>query len=120
MSGIEVEPEVTSVFNDMKVRSSDKFITFKILEKKKIIIDHRSGPKITEEKDKDEEAFQELVALLKDEPRYILYDFGFKDSQMKKIRRMAFIFWYVELSKSQNGFLNENTYTPSLHLVPFC
>ena len=96
-SGIEVDPEVVSACDDMKLRFSDKFITFKIREKKEVIVDQRSGPKRTEEKEKDEEAFQELVALLKDEPRYILYDFEFKSSQMRKIRQVAFIFWYVGL-----------------------
>ena len=97
MSGLDVDPDCDSAFEDMKNTFSDKFITFKVWEKKKIIVDQRSGPKRTESMEEDEEVFQELVALLKDEPRYILYDFGFKSSQMGEIRRIAFLLWYVGL-----------------------
>ena len=82
----------------MKIRSSDKFVTFRIENKKRIVVDYRSGPKSTTTREEDEESFQELVAHLEDEPRYILYKFGFESSTDKrKIDRMAFIFWYVAI-----------------------
>jgi len=80
------------------MRSSDKFVTFRIEKKKRIVVDYRSGPKSTTTREEDKESFQELVEHLEDEPRYILYMFGFESSTDKrKINRMAFIFWYVAI-----------------------
>lgn len=80
----------------MKYRSSDKYITFKIEQRKTIMVDYRSGPKSTTTKEEDEESFQELVARLQsiNEPRYALYNFGFKSStDEREIMKIALIFW---------------------------
>ena len=93
MSGIEVDADVTTLFNEMKLRSTHKYATFKIVNKKKVEKDVLGDPASTEEKDQDKQKFDELKALLTKEPRYILYDFGFTNKEGRKIKKLAFIFW---------------------------
>ena len=96
MSGIDIDEEVPLLYNDMKTRHSDKFAIFKIEDKKIIVVDHRSGPKSTSTRGEDEESFQELAALLEDEPRYVIYDFEFESSiDRRKISQLGLIYWYV-------------------------
>lgn len=93
MSGIEVDSAVTTLFNEMKLRSTHKYATFKIVNKKKVEEDVLGDPATTEEKTQDKEKFDELKALMTREPRYILYDFGFTNKEGRKIKKLAFIFW---------------------------
>ena len=93
MSGIEVDPEIPTLFNEMKLRSTHKWATFKIENKKKVIKDVTGDPKKTESFEDDKECFMELKGKLTNEPRYILYDFGFTNKEGRKINKMAFIFW---------------------------
>lgn len=93
MSGIQVDDDVRPLFNDMKLRHSNKYATFKIEDKKTIVIDIRGDPADTESKEDDEAIFDDLKSTLTLEPRYILYDFGFTNKDGKKIKKLAFIFW---------------------------
>lgn len=95
MSGIEIDPDIVTLFNDMKLRSIHKWATFKIEKKKKIILDETGEACSTESKDDDKKWFDELKGKLSKEPRYILYDFGFtleKDGRI--LKKLAFIFWW--------------------------
>ena len=94
MSGIEVDAAVTTLFNDIKLKQAHKWATFKIENKKKIVIDQVTDPKATLTIEDDKACFEELTAVLTKEPRYVLYDFGFtlkKDGRI--IQKLAFIFW---------------------------
>ena len=93
MLGIQVDPEVNSLFNEIKLRSTNKFAFFKIEKKKKIVADLCGDPCKTETKEEDEEQFNIMKAKLTNEPRYILYDFEFKKKDGRKINKLAFIFW---------------------------
>ena len=94
MSGIEVGPELTEIFNDMKLRSTYKWITFKIENKRKVVMaEYRLGdPSLTGNADRD--AWNELASSLTDRnPRYILYDIDFTNSEGRKIKKVFFMFW---------------------------
>ena len=93
MSGIEVEPAITSLYNEMKLRSTHKYATFKIENKKKIVVDILGDKAVTESKEDDEILFDELKSRLTLEPRYILYDFGFTTNKGRKVNILALIFW---------------------------
>ena len=93
MSGIEIDSELPTLFNEMKLRSTHKYMTFKIENKKKIIVDVMGDPVTTDNKEDDKAAFGELKAQLTNEPRYILYDFGFKNKEGRQIKKIGFIFW---------------------------
>ena len=96
LSGIEIDPAVTELFNGMKLRSTHKYAIFKIEKKKSIVLDYAADSKKTENKEDDKECFLELFGRLKEyhEPRYVLYDFGFTSSKEgRKINKLAFIFW---------------------------
>ena len=97
MSGIEIDPEVSTIFNDMKLKNIHKWVTFKISDdKKSIVIDERGEKQVTEDKEADKACFDELKTKLKiKEPRYILYDFGFTNKEGRVIHKLAFIFWWV-------------------------
>lgn len=95
MSGINVDPSISTLFNDMRLRSVHKYAAFKIVNKKKVVIDNDilGGPIATETKEEDAKQFNEMKNLLTKEPRYILYDFGFTNNEGRKINKLAFIFW---------------------------
>ena len=93
MSGIEVDAEITSLFNEMKLRSTHKFALFKIEEKKKVVVDLCGDPCSTEVREEDEAQFNKMKEPLSKEPRYILYDFGFTNKEGRSIKKIAFIFW---------------------------
>ena len=94
MSGIEVDPEITALFNEIKLKSTHKYAIFKIENKKTIVVDIKGDPKSTEEKGEDKICFDEMKEKLTKEPRYILYDFSFKlEKDSRQIKKLAFIFW---------------------------
>ena len=98
MSGIEVDSGIAPLFNELKLRSTHKFATFKIEKKKKIIVDHLADPVQTETREQDKAEFDKLKELVtsSNEPRYILYDFSFQMAKdNRSIKKIAFIFWYV-------------------------
>ena len=77
----------------MKLRSTHKYATFKIENKKKIVVDILGDKAVTESKEDDEILFDELKSRLTLEPRYILYDFGFTTNKGRKVNILALIFW---------------------------
>ncbi len=95
MSGIEVDPRISRLFNDIKLKHTDKWATFKIENKKMIVLDKTDFPRGL---NADEAQFTEMKDKLTLEPRYVLFDFHFKSTKDGRvIRKIAFIFWYVHL-----------------------
>ena len=96
MSGVEISSEITTLFNDMKLKHTHKWATFKISDdKKRIEIDQVGDAKQTVTKEEDKEAFQELEAQLQEQPRYALYDFRFvsKSKSDRVLEKLYFIVW---------------------------
>lgn len=102
MSGIEVDPSIATLFNEIKLRSIHKFATFKIEKKKTIVVDHLADPVTTETREQDKAEFDKLKDLVtsSNEPRYILYDFSFQMAKdNRSLKKIAFIFWCPDDSK---------------------
>jgi hypothetical protein len=94
MSGIAVDPAVTALFNEIKLRSTHKWATFKIAGNKTVKVDKKGDPCDTERSEEDKARFDELMSVLTlEEPRYCVYRFGFTTEDGKKIDKLAFIFW---------------------------
>ena len=94
MSGIKIEDSVVPLFNDMKLRSTNKYVLFKIQNKKAVVVDEAGDPCKTSTKVEDKAEFDKMKAnLIGDQPRYILYDFGFTSKEGRAIKKLAFIFW---------------------------
>ncbi len=93
MSGIEIDTEVAVLYNDMKLNKTHKWATFKIENKKKIVIDELGDPCTTENNEEDKAAYADMSSTLSNEPQYILYDFGVSLKDGKTISKLAFIFW---------------------------
>jgi len=72
MSGIEIDSDIPTLFNEMKLRATHKWATFKIENKKKVVEDEKGEPCKTESKEDDKAWFDELGGKLGREPRYIL------------------------------------------------
>ena len=94
MSGVEVDEEVGTLFNEMKLSSTNKYAFFKIENKEKVVVDKLGDPCVTTTKD-DKKQFEKMKeeVFAKKEPRYILYDFGFTIKDGRKINKLALIFW---------------------------
>lgn len=91
---MEVDEGIVPAFNEMKLRSTHKWITFQIVDKKIITIDEVGDPCPTESKEEDKRQFDALKAkMVTEEPRYIVYDFGFTGKEGRKINKLAFVFW---------------------------
>lgn len=95
MSGIAIDEEVTTLYNDVKMKQTNKYVTFRIEKEKTVVVDLKADPNKTEEKDEDKKSFDELKDKLVElnEPRYVLYDFGFTAKGGRKLSKLAFIFW---------------------------
>ena len=57
------------------------------------IVDVCGDPCKTEAKEEDEAQFNKMKEQLTNEPRYILYDFGFMMKDGRNVNKLAFIFW---------------------------
>ena len=93
MSGIEIDPDITALYNDIKIRHTNKWATFKIENKKKIVIDQKGDPNPTTTKEDDKEAFAEFLQQFQEEPRYAVYDFRFTSGEGRLLEKLAFLFW---------------------------
>ena len=60
---------------------------------KEIIVDQVGEPANPQSKEGDRECYQQLLATLTDEPRYILYDFTVIQKDGSIHNKLAFIFW---------------------------
>lgn len=93
MSGIEIDPAITKLYNDIKIGHTNKWATFKIENKKKIVIDQTGEPNPTTTKEEDKESFLEFIKQIGEEPRYAVYDFRFTSSEGRLLEKLAFLFW---------------------------
>jgi len=97
MSGIQVDDAIATLFNEMKLRSIHKWATFKIENKKKIVIDQVGDPVKTESFEEEVKYWQEFLEKLglganPAQARYGLYDFS-TQKEGRKIEKLGFIFW---------------------------
>ena len=93
LTGIQADPEILAFYKKITLEKCYKWATFKIGDMERIIIDYKAEACTTDTKEEDCVEFDQLVATLDDEPRYILYDFGFTNEEGRKIQKLAFIFW---------------------------
>ena len=78
-SGIELDPSVMDLFEDIKRRHAHRYAAFKIANGRRIVIDDNilADPSDTVTAEEDEEQFNKMKSLLTNqEPRYILFDFA--------------------------------------------
>ena len=68
MSGIEVDSVIATLFNEMKLRSVNKWATFKIESKKKVVVDEKGDPKVTEDRTEDKDELDLLKPNYKESP----------------------------------------------------
>lgn len=70
----------------MKLRSNVRFIIFKIDNEK--IVFEKDGPR--------EETWENMVdGLPLDDPRYIVFDLEYKESDGRTVSKLLFITWYL-------------------------
>merc|ERR1712050_219024 len=95
MSGIEIDPSIKTKFDELKLKKTHKFATFKISDDgKKVVIDQLGDPVATETMDDDSACFEKLKdVIVGNDPRYIIYDFGFVAKSGRKVEKLAFIYW---------------------------
>ncbi|XP_071788692.1 actophorin-like [Asterias amurensis] len=93
MSGIEVGPDVSATFDDMKLTNKYKWATFKI-ENRVVVLDKTSAPRGIEG---DEAQFNEMKNTLTSQPRYVLFDFHFITSTGREARKVVFILWIDDM-----------------------
>jgi hypothetical protein len=81
----------------MKSRKGHKYAVFHVFQKKVVTVELKSEyGNTTEDRDEDRKCFEELLESLMEhnQPRYIVYDFGFKPKGEKEaITLIAFISW---------------------------
>ena len=92
-SGVTVDPEAITVYEYMKMYHTNKFATFKIENKEKVVVDIKGDQKLTKTKEEDKACFQGMMNHCQSEPRYIVYELGFTSSTGEKIEKLAFIVW---------------------------
>lgn len=93
MSGISIDQTIPLLFNDMKLKKIHKYILFKIENKKTVVTDVLGDPAQTTTKEQDKVHWMKMRECLPNEPRYVLYDFGFQTEAGRAVNKIAFIFW---------------------------
>eukprot|EP00274_Cyanoptyche_gloeocystis_P007471 CAMPEP_0196656216 /NCGR_PEP_ID=MMETSP1086-20130531/14045_1 /TAXON_ID=77921 /ORGANISM="Cyanoptyche gloeocystis , Strain SAG4.97" /LENGTH=139 /DNA_ID=CAMNT_0041988865 /DNA_START=77 /DNA_END=496 /DNA_ORIENTATION=+ len=98
-SGVKVADNCVSVFQDMKMKSSWKFIIYKISNDQSIIEIERSESKKSFQ-------YQDFVALLPAEDcRYCVYDFPYKTKEGAERNKIVFIAWAPDRAKIKTKML---------------
>ena len=85
MSGVLCDDACVDNFNEMKIRHTKRFITFKIEDKKMIKIDTEG------EKEKTYDDF--LAAMPENEPRYAVVDVQFETDDGRPQDKIVFFLW---------------------------
>ena len=85
MSGVACNDACVDMFNEMKIRHTKRFITFKIVDKKSIEIDAAG------EKEKTYDDF--LAAMPENEPRYAVVDVQFETDDGRPQDKIVFFLW---------------------------
>ena len=93
--GVTIDPSVTALWKDIKIRSSKRYAILKIKQYQSVVIDDENQPATWSEE--DEIVFNKLKSVLDPkEPRYIVYVFYVpRDERM--ISSFPFISWYVNI-----------------------
>ena len=97
MHNIEIASEVRAAFIHVGIRNylDNKWVTFKIVDEKRVEVDQKGDPCRTETRDDDKAKFKELKdTLLKaNEPRYAIYGFRFNGKDGNLRETPALILW---------------------------
>lgn len=96
-SGVKVAENCVTLFNEIKLKHTKRYVIYKIENKKEIIV----------EKEGDKEATYDdfLAAIPADEPRYAIVDFEYTTEDGRKQEKLVFIFWSPDTGKVQNKML---------------
>merc|ERR1711957_153436 len=85
MSGVAVNADCVEKYSQIKMKKDLRFVTFKIENKKEIVVDKEGPPANT---------FDDFKASLpEDEPRYALVDIEFKSEDGRDQSKLTFVFW---------------------------
>jgi cofilin len=85
MSGVACDDKCVEVFDEMKLRHTKRFITYKIVDKKSIEIDAIG------EKEKTYDDF--LAAMPENEPRYGVVDVSYNTDDGRPQEKIVFFLW---------------------------
>ena len=106
-SGVQVDSSVVELFGEMKRHNVAKFATFRIQDKKVIVVDYQAPPAKTTTRDEDKVHFAELgKRLAQDEPRYIVYNFSFRmKKEARDAHKLALLVWCPDTSSVGNKMI---------------
>jgi len=98
-SGVIVNDDCVTSFNDIKLKHDKKFIIFKISDDSKRIEIESTG-------DKDK-TFDEFTTILKglNEPRYAVIDFYYTTEDGRPQEKLCFVFWSPDTSPVKKKML---------------
>jgi len=89
-SAVPVDDRCVEVYNEMKLKKTQKFLIYKI-ENEKIIIEYQGDPS---------ESYDDFkVKLPENEPRYCVVDFDYSTDDGRPQNKLLFVFWSPDCSK---------------------
>jgi len=89
-SAVPVDDRCVEVYNEMKIKKTQKFLIYKI-ENEKIIIEYQGDPS---------ESYDDFkVKLPENEPRYCVVDFDYSTDDGRPQNKLLFVFWSPDTSK---------------------
>ena len=94
-AGTQVASDVSSTFDDLRIKRAHRFLIMKMNEDNSEIIMDCAGPR-----EADFAAFKE--AMPKDEPRFAVYDLEFKTSDGRDVCKLVFVFYSPDNCKNAN------------------
>jgi len=96
-SGVKVDAEVDTAFNELKLNKTHRFYTFKIQDKKVIKVDQSGARGAT---------YDDFTSVLpENEPRYTLIDVEFKSTDGRPTSKLVFISWNPDTASIRDKML---------------
>ena len=96
-SGVSVDPEVLSIFNDVKLNKNIFFVLYKLSDDQKVIIFEKKQEKpadVDYSEDNIKQHWMDFVRSLPEKTcRYAVYDFGYVLPDGSRRDKLLFICW---------------------------
>eukprot|EP00448_Togula_jolla_P027466 CAMPEP_0170653120 /NCGR_PEP_ID=MMETSP0224-20130122/47244_1 /TAXON_ID=285029 /ORGANISM="Togula jolla, Strain CCCM 725" /LENGTH=103 /DNA_ID=CAMNT_0010984983 /DNA_START=26 /DNA_END=333 /DNA_ORIENTATION=- len=85
MTGVSVDDACVELYNELKMKKSLRFVTFKIENKKNVVPDQQGAA---------DKTWADFAAVLPEsEPRYGLVDVDYQSADGRPQSKLTFVFW---------------------------
>jgi len=108
-SGVSVDPQVLSIFNDVKLNKNIFFVLYKLSDDKKVIVfekKHEKPADVDYSEENIKQYWTEFVQALPEKNcRYAIYDFGYLLPDGSRRDKILFVCWCPDVANIKDKML---------------